>query len=244
MNAPEASTRGAGWPRSVMPEILDTLPADDARAVRSRRDLKIINRIMGSLSLLLRGLDVAAQSEPHRIVELGSGDGSLMLRLAQRRGSHWKDASVVLLDREPAVEEDTLAAIRNFSWSVDIVAADVLDWLDDNPGDGEAIVFANLFVHHFEGERLVRLLEGVARHARLFVCCEPRRSRLALAGSHLLGLIGCNDVTRHDAVVSVHAGFRDRELTALWSTNPTTTWRLEESAAGAFSHLFVAERAR
>jgi len=204
----------------------------------------MINRIMGSLSLLLRGLDTAAQSGPRRLVELGSGDGSLMLRLARSRARRWTETSVILLDKAPAVDDDTLATIRSLSWSVDIVAADVLDWLDDDPGDGDAIVFANLFVHHFEGDRLVRLLEGVARHARLFVCCEPRRSRLALTGSHLLGLIGCNDVTRHDAVVSVHAGFRDRELTALWPANPATTWRLEESVAGAFSHLFIAERAR
>ncbi len=244
MTAPEVPTRRADWPRCVMPEILDSLPADDARAVRSRRDLRMINRIMGSLSLLLRGLDVAAQSGPCRLVELGSGDGSLMLRLARSRARRWRDTSVVLLDKEPAVDDETLAAIRSLSWSVDIVAADVLDWLDNDPGDGDAIVFANLFVHHFEGDRLVRLLEGVARHARLFVCCEPRRSRLALTGSHLLGIIGCSAVTRHDAVVSVHAGFHDRELTALWSANPVTKWRLDESAAGAFSHLFVAERAR
>ena len=57
------------------------------------------------------------------------------------------------------------------------------------------MVLANLFVHHFEGELAARLLDGIGTHADAFVCCEPRRSRFALAGSRLLGLIGCNDVT-------------------------------------------------
>ena len=30
-----------------------------------------------------------------------------------------------------------------------------------------------------------------------------------------MGLIGCNSVTVHDARISVHAGFRDRELSAI-----------------------------
>jgi hypothetical protein len=55
----------------------------------------------------------------------------------------------------------------------------------------------------------------------------------------MLGAIGCNDVTRHDAVASVRAGFRDGQLSALWPAGP---WKLTERGAGLFSHLFVARR--
>lgn len=233
-----------GWPRRVTPEILDRLPAHDPRAVRSRRDLRVVNRIMGSLSVLLRALDSGVFSGRTRLIELGSGDGTLMLRLARGRASQWPKMDVVLLDKEPAITEPTLAAISALGWSVDVVAADALDWLETASLDSESVLIANLFVHHFAGEGLSRLLEAAARCSRCFVCCEPRRSKRALAGSHLLGLIGCNDVTRHDAVVSVHAGFRDRELSALWPEEPPAVWRLDERAAGVFSHLFMAERER
>jgi hypothetical protein len=56
----------------------------------------------------------------------------------------------------------------------------------------------------------------------------------------LLGLIGCNDVTRHDAIVSVRAGFRNQELTGLWPDR--AVWTLQEHAYGLFSHYFVAIR--
>ena len=57
---------------------------------------------------------------------------------------------------------------------------------------------------------------GIAARTRVFLCCEPRRSALPLAGSHLVGLLGAGPVTRQDAVSSVHAGFRAQELSDLW----------------------------
>ncbi len=244
MNAPaqnaEQETR---WPRRVIPELLDELPADDPRALRSRRDLRVVNRIMGHAGMLAHALDAVATRQPLRLVELGAGDGTLLERLAQRRARRWPPAAVTVLDAQPTVTPATLAALRGVGWTVEVIAADVFDWLERSPAERDAIVLANLFVHHFEGERLTHLLRGIAAQAAAFVCCEPRRARLALLGSHLLWAIGCNDVTRHDAVVSVHAGFRERELTAAWQRAAGTGWRVDETPAGAFSHMFVARRA-
>jgi hypothetical protein len=72
------------------------------------------------------------------------------------------------------------------------------------------------------------------------VACEPRRSRFTLAASGLIGLIGCNAVTRHDGIVSVRAGFIDHEISERWPSSGA--WRLEEGPVGPFSHFFVAAR--
>jgi hypothetical protein len=237
---PEARAR---WPRRVVAELLDELPPDDPRALRSRRDLRLVNRIMGQAGLLARALDAVAGRPPLRLVELGAGDGTLLLQLARRRAHRWPPAAVTLLDLHPTVTPATLAALRAVGWSAEVVAADALEWLERPSGARDAVVLANLFVHHFEGERLARLLAGVAAHARAFVCCEPRRARLALLGSRMLWALGCNDVTRHDAVVSVHAGFRERELTAAWQSAAGDGWHVDETPAGAFSQLFAARRA-
>ena len=231
-------------PRRVLPEILDALPPDDPRAVRSRRDLRLVNRIMRARALLLRGLDSALPAPPRRLVEIGAGDGTLLLDVARKRARRWPGVQVTLLDLKPVVTNETLGAIRALGWSVEVLEADVLEALAGPLIERESVVFANLFVHHFEGHRLSKLLEGLAARVRAFVCCEPRRARVPLVGSHLLGLIGCNSVTRHDAVVSVHAGVRDRELSTAWlatSAGAAGSWRLTENAAGLFSQLFVAE---
>lgn len=231
--------------RVLAPEWLDTLAADDPRARRSRGDLRRINRVMGASSLLARSLDALLASAPGApLIELGAGDGSLALRLVQRLSGRWPKLTLGLLDRHPAVSEATLRGFRVLGWDVRMIQADALDWLARAPQAAEAaarpIVFANLFVHHFEGARLHALLAGIATRAQAFVCLEPRRSASALLGSHLLGAIGCNDVTRHDAVVSVRAGFAAQELSSCWPD--ASDWLLRETGAGLFGHRFAAER--
>ena len=227
-------------PRRVQAELLDELPGDDPRAVRSRRDLQRINGLMGSARILLRALDGHAGAPPTQLVELGSGDGRLLLQVARARCEAWPGVQVSLVDRQPCVSPETLAEFHALGWPAQVLALDVFEWLAHAQIAPVDVVVANLFVHHFDGERLQQLLDGIARRCRSFVCNEPRRSRVALFGSHLLGLIGCNAITRHDAVLSVHAGFCDGELSALWPRAPSPGWQLHERAAGIFGHVFVA----
>jgi hypothetical protein len=228
-------------PRHVQPEILDVLDGDDVDARRSRRDLRRINRAMATLAVVLPALDrVAAPARPRTLLELGAGDGSLMLRVARRRASDWPALNVVLLDRQPLVPPESLREMRGLGWTPEVATADVFDWLESAHAEPWDIVFANLFVHHFEGRRLAALLAGIAARARAFVCCEPRRGAVALLGSHLVRLIGANAVTRHDAIASVHAGFRGAELSGLWPG--PDHWRVREHSAGLFCHCFVATR--
>ena len=230
-------------PRRVEPELLDGLGADDPRAQRSRDDLRRIHRAMATLSVLKRALDSATSgSPPHTIVELGAGDGSLMLRLAQQRSARWPGVNVTLLDRLDLVAPRTLDGLRHLGWIPSVVAMDVFDWLARPHAARLDVVFANLFVHHFSAEPLARLLTGIEQHSRVFFCCEPRRSVLPLAGSHLIGLLGAGAVTRKDAVSSVHAGFRGQELSELWPDQ--SGWVLQEIPAGLFGHGFLAIRKR
>lgn len=234
--------------RVVEPEWLDHLPADDPRAIRSRGDLRRINWLMSATRLLGEALDplVAGRAEV-RIVELGAGDGSLLLRLAGSRAMSWPAVTLELLDLQPVVAPATLARYGELGWTANVVCTDVFDWLaathvdaDSEMVDKPTIIVANLFLHHFEGQLLLDLLHGIAARAHAFVCIEPRRSSIALLGSQLLGAIGCNAVTRHDAVISVRAGFAGHDLSECWPQDPV--WDLREHAVGLFSHRMVAVR--
>jgi SAM-dependent methyltransferase len=224
-------------PRVLEAEWLDELPAGDVRALRSRADLRRVNWIMGNARLIagpLRALLPAQGSL--RIADLGAGDGCLTLSVARRLRR--PDVRLTLVDRAPAVHGVTVNAFAALRWRANLAAVDIFHFLSQ-PGAMFDAVVANLFLHHFEPERLSRLLSLIARRTRVFVACEPRRSRFALLGSRFLWALGCNDVTRHDAVVSVRAGFSDDELSRLW---PSRGWKLEEKAARPFSHVFVARR--
>jgi hypothetical protein len=229
-------------PRRVEPEWLDELPQADPRAMWSRRDLKRINGWMLQARIMTRLLVTALDGRTPRIlVELGAGDGTFMLALAKRLAPRWRNVKVTLVDRQNIVTERTRQAFHDLGWQAEIVCADVFDYLQRaRPGCAD-IVLVNLFLHHFERDSLTKLLGDAARLAGAFAACEPWRAESGLIGSRLLWAIGCNDVTRHDALVSVRAGFRGRELSELWPTDDG--WRLQEGPALPFTHCFLARRA-
>ena len=240
-------------PRVVRAETLDGLAEDDPRAMRSRRDLRRVHRIMGTCSILSRNLRAwslpGAGPAPLRVLELGAGDGSLMLRVAGALAARWPRVELSLLDRQALVGSDTLRGYARLGWTATPLRMDVLDWVAAGPAaayGGDAtrrwdLIVANLFLHHFQGRQLRELMLAVAERCDHFLACEPRRSRFALAASHLIGAIGANAVTREDAVSSVHAGFRDRDIHALWPAGEGR-WSTREGPAGAFSHCFSAAR--
>jgi hypothetical protein len=230
--------------RIIEPELLDGLPPVDLRAIGSRADLRRLNFIMGHAGILSRAsrrqlAETSFRSRPLRLVELGAGDGTLLLRLARRLAALGVRAEATLLDRHNLVAAETCRAFTALSWSVERVAKDVFAWLEQ-PSPAVDMVFANLFLHHFPERSLRALLRRAAGRTNLFIACEPRRSPLALTVARWLRWIGCNEVTRHDAVVSVRAGFAGHELSALWPAD--NQWQLSEQRAGVFSHCFMARR--
>jgi len=230
--------------RVVEPELLDHLPPADRQAVHSRADLRRLNFIMGHAGILARALDgeqaeSISRSRPLRLVELGAGDGTLLFRLARRRSALGITAQITLLDQQDLVSAETRRAFALLNWSVESVKADVFTWLGATSSCVDMVV-ANLFLHHLPVKELRALLRLVAARTNLFIACEPRRSWPALAASRLLWFIGCNATTRHDALVSVRAGFVGHELSALWPAE--NEWQSCERSAGCFSHCFVATR--
>jgi hypothetical protein len=226
--------------RAVRPEWLDLLPPDDPRAVRSRRDLRRINSWMLQPHIMAGALAKYCPQTPRHIVDLGAGDGAFMLQVARRLGSRWQGVTLTLLDRHDLVSAETKQHFQAIGWLVTTVAADAFDFLQqDNPAIVDVIT-TNLFLHHFPEIELARLLALIAQRTDAMVACEPRRAPLALAASHLVWGIGCNDVSRHDAVVSVRAGFNDREISASWPE--PEFWALYEGPEMLFTHRFVARR--
>jgi hypothetical protein len=198
--------------RIIETEWLDSLPASDPRAEHARRDLRRVNTIMGNAR------HIAAALRPHwrtgmRIADLGAGDGSFTQAVARRLPG---PITPLLVDKADGM--------------------DVLDFLRQSGPRLDAII-CNLFLHHLDGDLLSDVLALAAERAPLFVACEPRRARIALQASRMLWVIGANDVTRHDAVVSVRAGFSGREISALWTGENFT---LEERLAWPFTHFFCA----
>jgi hypothetical protein len=184
--------------RTLQPELLDSLPPQHPDARHSRRDLRLINRIMGNHRWFERALPpLLAPAE--RVLEIGAGTGELALRLFAC-----------------GVRVDGLDLCPNpDAWNAgsDWHSGDLRSFAGY---DRYPVIVGNLIFHQFSNEELADLGRRLAPSTRLIVACEPRRSRghQALFAT-LAPIFGANRVTRHDGHVSIAAGFQGDELPRL-----------------------------
>jgi hypothetical protein len=203
--------------RELRPEILDSLSPDHPDAQGSRRDLRLINRIMGNHRWFEQTLP-ALLRQGERVLEVGSGTGELGHRLASA------GAMVDGLDLCPAPRD----------WPPDR-AWHKVDAKAFAGFSSYRVVIGNLIFHQFSDSELGDLGVKLRESARLVVACEPARSRRSQFLLRVFApLFRANPVTRHDAQVSVAAGFLPGELPrALGLTDGSWRYSCRRSALGA-----------
>jgi len=179
--------------RVVEAEILDGLDAGDVRAVRSRRDLRLVNFFMRGEAWILS--ELGRMSGVKRVVELGAGEG--YLGNAVKRS--FPELEVVCLD--------LVSRPKGLGDGVIWKEGDLFEY---DGYDESTVVIANLFLHHLLGDDL-RRLGDLVDGCLGFLAAEPFRGRVPLMMGRLLFPF-VNDVTRHDMLVSIRAGFRKSEL--------------------------------
>lgn len=204
--------------RTVEPEWLDELPPYDPAAVHSRRDLRWINRRLGT-SAWLRAQLAAHRVPGERMLELGAGDGTLAHDLTSTIGVEHYAA----LDRAPCPP----------GWSGAWHETDVFNFPD---WPRYPVVIASLFLHHFQPEQLRQLGAAFVPHARLLLFSEPaRRRRFQWLFAFGCRFAGAHAVTRHDGHVSIAAGFSADELPVFLGLDPHAwRWTTEITRTGAY----------
>ena len=200
--------------RVVIPELLDGLAFDDPAARHNRRDLRRLNALMGNFSWFATALSEVWQPG-QRWLELGSGDGSLGRFLGRRFAPG--DWHVTGVDFWPRAADWPGA----WEWR----QTDALAFAEAAEG-----VSVNLLLHQFSAPELARLGErwNESNGPRMLLLNEPLRRPHCLWLARASFLLGQNHVTRHDALVSVRAGFRRGELARLLGLD-AQTWALAET---------------
>ena len=184
--------------RLILPELLDSLPPDQALA--SLRDLVRINRRWGGHSTLRRLLrENVPDSQPFSVLDVGAASGDMGDCIRR----WYSAAKVTSLD----YVESHLARS-----AAPKVAGDAFR-LPFRTGSFD-YVFCSLFLHHFQDEAVVRLLQSfgeVARKAVLVIDLERNPiPYYFIAWSR--PLLGWDPVTVHDGAISVEAAFHRTEL--------------------------------
>ena len=204
-------------PRQHQPELLDSLPPHHPDAVHSRRDLRIINRILGSHRWFARTLP-SLLGAGETVLELGAGTGELARHLIAR------GLAVDGLDLWPT----PVPWPAGRRWHrADLRAFDAFA--------SYPVVIGNLIFHQLTDAELAALGRALQAGTRVIVACEPARRKISRRLFRRLGpLFGANPVTLHDGCVSIDAGFQRDELPRLLGLDPRT-WdvRCTTTALGA-----------
>jgi len=186
--------------RVLKPELLDTLPPEEARA--SLSDLVRVNKYWGGHSTLRKLVDRAiAPGEAFTLLDVGAASGDMgrvvreMRPLGRVTSLDYIESH--LIGGEQCVAGDAFAlpfAARSFDY-----------------------VFSSLFLHHFTDEQVVELLAGFGRVARkqVLVIDLWRHPVPYYFISRTRWLFGWHPVTVYDGAISVEAAFSPQELTNL-----------------------------
>jgi hypothetical protein len=209
--------------RTLQPELLDSLPPDHPDARHSRRDLRLINRIMGNHRWFARTLPSLLRPG-EQVLEIGSGTGELGVRLAAN-GVSMNGLDLCPRPADwPATGGWESGDLRSFA------------------GYGRyPVIIGNLIFHQFSREDLTALGEKLRASARLIVACEPWRTRgHQTLFATLAPVFGANRVTRHDGRVSIGAGFQADELPrALGLDEQNWNYHCQITALGAYRMVAI-----
>jgi ubiquinone/menaquinone biosynthesis C-methylase UbiE len=184
----------------LKPEILDTLPYEQAR--RSLADLIRLNETWGGHSTLRKLLRTTVSSPDFSLLDVGAASGDMGDRIRQ----WYPGARVTSLDQLP----HHLAAARPPRVAGDAFALPFCDKSFD-------YVFCSLFLHHFTDPEVVKLLQEFGRVARktVLVIDLDRNPIAYYFVPWTRRLLHWDPVTVHDAPISVEAAFHPDELEAL-----------------------------
>lgn len=195
--------------RVIRREMLDDLPAHDPEAMRSRRDLRVINALMGNFTWVSRQMRSFSSRMNEGVVEIGAGEGLLCQHLR------------TFFPTIPLTGVDLAPRPPNLSQCIEWEQDDIFASLHRTQASALAGV---MIVHHFSEEAISTMAPLLDRF-RLICLCEPWRAIWPMAlGQTLKPFVG--PVTRHDMPASIEAGFRPGELSRFLNLHG---WQIRES---------------
>lgn len=203
--------------RATDPELLDEgVPEDEA--LRSLGDLRFVNRWLGTGRSVLGAALPALRGVPApRVLDVGSGSGDLPALLRQRcpaiRLAVALDIKLLHLQQAPP--------------GVARVAADV-NALPFAPASFD-VVTASLFLHHFDGADVARVLASLyALTRRVLIVHDLRRARVpyAFARATFPWLLR-SPVSVADGLLSIRRAFTPAELLASFAEAGIPRARIE-----------------
>jgi 2-polyprenyl-3-methyl-5-hydroxy-6-metoxy-1,4-benzoquinol methylase len=183
------------------------------------RFIRGVNKRLGGVSALISHLERWAErwptDRPVTLLDIGTGSADLPLeavRWARERGHDLRVTGIDLHETTLELARDHVEAEPDLAESITLRTADALKLDETFEPESFDYVHAGLFLHHLTDMQIMivlRLMDRLAR--RGIIWNDLVRSTVGRGFIHL-ATIGKPEIIRHDARVSVEAGFTKAEV--------------------------------
>lgn len=221
-------------------ELMDDPACDPDRLAATLRRFGVINRLVSGWGTVYRTTlapHLASLSRPARVLDLGSGGGDVLLRLAALARRDGLD--VQWTGAEPDPRAHAVAAERRASVEVSFRCADAATLVAE--GRTYDAVLSNHVLHHLGEELAPFMAESLALSSGLVLHGDIERSRFAY-GLYAVGITPFAPGTflRTDGLRSIRRSFRRAELQAVLDRSSSGAWSVQTPAP--FRLLAVSRR--
>lgn len=205
--------------RRLTPELMDDPGVDRADLDRALGFIRVVNRRLGGVSALIGWLSVWSRvwpkDRPIWLLDIATGSADLPIaavRWARTRGYDLRVTAIDLHETTLDLAREQVALYPDLADAITIERVDALKLMDRYKPGAFDYVHAGMFLHHLKWMQIMTVLRIMDRLARVgLVWNDLIRSRIAHGAIRVM-TIGQPAITRHDARVSVEAGFSKAEV--------------------------------
>ena len=201
--------------RRVTPEFMDDPKADRDEQREALRFIRLVNRRLGGTAATMlhfkRWAREWTRDQVIRIVDVGTGSADIPVAISEWAAKAGFRVHITGIDLHPV----TLDLAREFAahrHDIEFVQANALQLMDRFEAGSFDYAHAGMFLHHLPDIEVMTVLRIMDRLAKRGVIWNDLvRGWIGGLGVRALTSIGVPPHVRHDAIVSVAAGFTKGE---------------------------------
>lgn len=202
------------------PELMDQPGLSEEVHRDALRDLARINRLSFSARAIWQPIIAEIRKHPPRqwrLLDVACGSGDIPLTLARYAASQQISLYVAGCDMSETAVAEAASKANAAGVSAEFFVRDVIY---ETLPDGYDFITCSLFLHHLDGEDVVKLLQAIGRSAgALGVISDLRRTQLGYAMASLgVRLLSRSHIVHVDGPLSVRGAFSTDEAIALAET--------------------------
>ena len=193
------------------PELLDTRQPVNRKLEASLESLRVLNKYFGAYSLVRHFMRQWLETgRTYRMLDLATGFGDIPRMIVTWARRHGVSVKIDAVDRQPATLEIARRASTGFP-EINYIRADARNYCDSITYD---VVCCSLALHHFSEMDALKVLRRACElsHDKVLVS-DLERTWFTWACVQAVTTVATRDeMTRHDARISVKRAFSYKEL--------------------------------